>query len=52
MHDLLERVATGDQAAFGELYDQLAPRVFGLVKRLLRDHAQSKEVTQETFLEI
>jgi len=50
--DLLERVATGEQAAFGELYDQLAPRVFGLVKRLLRDHAQSEEVTQEIFLEI
>lgn len=50
--DLLERVATGDQAAFSELYDQLAPRVFGLVKRLLRDHSQSEEVTQEIFLEI
>ena len=49
---LLARVATGDQAAFGELYDQLAPRVLGLVKRLLRDHAQSEEVTQEIFLEI
>ena len=50
--DLLERVATGDQTAFSELYDQLAPRVFGLVKRLLRDHSQSEEVTQEIFLEI
>jgi len=50
--ELLTRVATGDQAAFSELYDQLAPRVFGLVKRLLRDHSQSEEVTQEIFLEI
>jgi len=49
---LLARVATGDQAAFGLLYDQMAPRVLGLVKRLLRDHAQSEEVTQEIFLEI
>ncbi|MCU1443716.1 MAG: polymerase subunit sigma [Cryobacterium sp.] len=49
---LLGRVAQGDQAAFGELYDQMAPRVLGLVKRLLVDHAQSEEVTQEIFLEI
>ena len=50
--ELLGRVAKGDQSAFGELYDQIAPRVLGLVKRLLVDHAQSEEVTQEIFLEI
>lgn len=50
--ELLGRVAQGDQSAFGELYDQIAPRVLGLVKRLLVDHAQSEEVTQEIFLEI
>lgn len=49
---LLGRVALGDRVAFGELYDEMAPRVLGLVKRLLRDHSQSEEVTQEIFLEI
>ena len=49
---LLEQVAQGDKQAFSELYDLVSPRVFGLIKRLLRDHAQSEEVTQEVFLEI
>ena len=50
--NLLEQIASGDQAAFGALYDEVSPRVFGLIRRLLVDHAQSEEVTQEVFLEI
>jgi RNA polymerase sigma-70 factor, ECF subfamily len=50
--DLLARVARGDQDAFADLYDQTASRVLGLVQRLLIDHAQSEEVTQEVFLEV
>jgi RNA polymerase sigma-70 factor, ECF subfamily len=50
--DLLVRVAAGEREAFAALYDRTASRVFGLVKRLVRDHAQSEEVTQEVFLEI
>lgn len=49
---LLQRVQTGDRSAFSELYDALAPLVFGAVKRVLRDPAMSEEVTQEVFLEI
>ena len=49
---LLAQIAGGDQAAFGALYDEISPRVFGLVRRLLVDHAQAEEVTQEVFLEI
>ncbi|KTR04731.1 sigma-70 family RNA polymerase sigma factor [Curtobacterium luteum] len=50
--ELLTRVANGDQAAFSDLYDELSGRVLGLVTRLLKDRAQSEEVTQEVFLEV
>ena len=46
------RVATGDKRAFAELYDATAPRIFGLIRRLLVDPAQAEEVTQEVYLEI
>ncbi|MEO6828099.1 MAG: ECF RNA polymerase sigma factor SigK [Microbacteriaceae bacterium] len=49
---LLARVGRGDTAAFAQFYDRFAPKVLGLVRRLIRDHAQSEEVTQEVFLEI
>lgn len=50
--ELLGRVAQGNEGAFGELYDRMASRVLGLVRRLLVDPSQSEEVTQEIFLEI
>lgn len=49
---LLARVATGDQVAFGELYDATASRLLGLITKVLVDRAQSEEVAQEVFLEI
>ncbi len=49
---LLRAIAAGDRDAFAELYDSLAPRVFGLILRVLVDRAQSEEVLQEVFLEV
>jgi RNA polymerase sigma-70 factor, ECF subfamily len=52
LEQLLRRSATGDETAFAELYDTVSARLFGLVRRVVRDPAQSEEVTQEVFLEI
>jgi RNA polymerase sigma-70 factor (ECF subfamily) len=49
---LLARASHGDRAAFGELYDRMLPRVFGLATRVLRDSGQAEEVSQEVFLEV
>jgi RNA polymerase sigma-70 factor, ECF subfamily len=45
-------VARGDLTGFDELYDDLAPVVYGIVLSVLRDPLQSEEVTQEVLLEI
>jgi RNA polymerase sigma-70 factor (ECF subfamily) len=49
---LLQQAARGDQKAFAALYHRVAGSVFGLVKRVVRDPAQSEEVTQEVFVEL
>jgi RNA polymerase sigma-70 factor, ECF subfamily len=45
-------VARGDAAAFDAVFERLGPSVFGVVKRVIRDPAQSEEVTQEVLLEV
>jgi RNA polymerase sigma-70 factor (ECF subfamily) len=52
LEGLLARVARGDHAAFETVYDALSAPVFGLIKKVLRDPAQSEEVAQEVLLEV
>ena len=52
LNDLLTRVARGDQAAFEAVYDTMAGPVYGLINRVVRDPAQSEEVSQEVLLEV
>ncbi|KAB1637200.1 sigma-70 family RNA polymerase sigma factor [Pseudoclavibacter terrae] len=52
IEELLVRTATGSKEAFSTLYDLMAPRVLGLIRRVLVDQAQSEEVAQEVLLEI
>jgi RNA polymerase sigma-70 factor (ECF subfamily) len=54
-HDLdrmLRMVARGDQHAFEVVYDRLARPAYGVIRRVVRDPAQSEEVTQEVLLEV
>ena len=49
---LLTLVAQGDETAFEAAYDRLARPVYGLVRKVVRDPAQSEEVAQEVLLEV
>mgnify|MGYP002652533580 CR=1 FL=1 len=49
---LLSHVAQGNRDAFATLYDETAPRIYGLVQRTLRNPAYSEETTQEIYLQI
>ena len=49
---LLAQVTHGDHQAFETVYGELAGPVYGVVRQVLRDPAQSEEVAQEVLLEI
>lgn len=48
---LLQQVARGDQHAFEQLFDLLAPQALGLATHIIRDHGQAEEIVQEVFIE-
>lgn len=50
--DLLVRTARGDTAAFEQLYDRYSRRVYGLVKRIVRDPSLSQDATQVVMTEL
>lgn len=52
LNKLLLQIADGSRDAFAQLYDAIAPVVFGIARRVVRDPAQSEEVTQEVMLEV
>lgn len=48
---LIASCVRGDEDAFAALYDLYAPRVYGVIRRVLRDPRLSEEVAQEVFVE-
>ncbi|HEY7145689.1 MAG TPA: ECF RNA polymerase sigma factor SigK [Streptosporangiaceae bacterium] len=49
---LISQMARGDQAAFQGVYDLAAGHILGIVRAVVRDPAQSEEVTQEVLLDL
>jgi RNA polymerase sigma-70 factor (ECF subfamily) len=52
LDEVLQRVARGNLEAFEQLFTTLSDAVYGAVRRVLRDPAQSEEVTQEVWVEV
>jgi RNA polymerase sigma-70 factor, ECF subfamily len=48
----MDRYAQGDDAAFSDLYDALAPRLFGYLLRQTRNTAKAEDLVQQTFLQM
>lgn len=48
----MDRYARGDDSAFGEIYDALAPRLLAFVLRRTRDRAKAEDLVQQTMLRI
>lgn len=50
--ELLVATAGGDRDAFAALFDEVAPKVVGVVRRVVRDPSMSDEVAQEVLTEV
>jgi RNA polymerase sigma-70 factor, ECF subfamily len=48
----MQRYAGGDDAAFGMVYDALAPRLYGYLLRQTRQRARADDLLQQTMLHI
>jgi RNA polymerase sigma-70 factor, ECF subfamily len=46
----MDRYARGDDAAFSELYELLAPRLYSFLARRMPDRTQVEDLVQQTFL--
>ncbi|CAN1554620.1 RpoE DNA-directed RNA polymerase specialized sigma subunit, sigma24 homolog [Rhabdaerophilaceae bacterium] len=52
IESLIAACAAGDRAALRAIYDQEAPRMLGLARRLVKRHEIAEEVVHDTFLRV
>jgi RNA polymerase sigma-70 factor (ECF subfamily) len=50
LREAMERYAQGDDAAFGDVYDLLSPRLLAFLTRMTRDRVTAEDLMQQTFL--
>ncbi|MBL9133311.1 MAG: sigma-70 family RNA polymerase sigma factor [Verrucomicrobiaceae bacterium] len=50
--ELLQRSGQGDSRAFDQLYDRMAPRLFGLLRQMLHDEREAEDVLQDGFVQL
>ena len=48
----LHAVAEKDRTAFAELYRATAPKLLGVILRILKDRARAEDVLQESFIKV
>lgn len=49
---MIIRISRGDRDAFGELYRDLAGKIYGYLKTRLSEEAAIDDVMQETFMAV
>ena len=50
--ELIERIRSGDRAAFMQFYDRFSPLLFSVAARVLSDRKEAEDVLQEVMLAI
>jgi RNA polymerase sigma-70 factor (ECF subfamily) len=50
--ELIAATARGDRDAFRALYDATAPKLFGIILRIIRNRPVAEEILQETYIRV
>ncbi len=52
LSSLLVAVASGDRLAYRALYDSCAPKLLGIILRILKDRSRAEDVLQDVFMRV
>ncbi|MES2682012.1 MAG: sigma-70 family RNA polymerase sigma factor [Pseudomonadota bacterium] len=50
--ELIQRIAHGEQAAIGELFDRTSPQLYGLLLRMLKQPTIAQEALQDAYIRV